>query len=342
MTDQLKEIAPKILEAIRKSNNILLHCHPYPDPDSIGSVLAMTAVLKKLGKDVVPIMGDSEYPQYLLELPNQDWIQPKNYTQINSKEFDLFIILDSSLPSQITQLEEFMFPETMNTIVIDHHITNPKYGKINLVEPAYSSTSQILYDLFTFWSVEIDTDIAIYLFMGMFADTGGFKYLNTTPEVLRIVSELTKINPNYHKLVFNLENNKKSIEIEMMGLAFSSLEKYFSDHVVFSLIPYKEIKKRVLTKAEALEGLLAGNLRSVSGWDLTASLVEAEPSVVTVSLRTRNENKYDVSLLAKSIGKNGGGHKGAAGTTIYEPIETAKESLLKVIAKTFPNLKKYN
>lgn len=174
----------------------------------------------------------------------------------------------------------------------------------------------------------------------MFADTGGFKYLNTTPEVLEVASKLSKINPNYHKLVFDLENSRDPVEIEMMGLALSSIEKHFSEHVVFSLIPYEEIKKRDLTKSQAMEGLVAGTLRSVLGWDLVASLVEAEPNVTTVSLRTRDENKFDVSKIAKSIGKNGGGHKGAAGTTIYKSLNEAKQDLLKLIAKTFPGLGK--
>jgi nanoRNase/pAp phosphatase (c-di-AMP/oligoRNAs hydrolase) len=81
MTDQIKQMAPKILEAIEKSDNILLHCHPYPDPDSIGSVLAMANILKKLGKNVVPIVGDTKYPDSLLSLPNHELIQSKNYTQ---------------------------------------------------------------------------------------------------------------------------------------------------------------------------------------------------------------------------------------------------------------------
>jgi len=340
MTNQIRVMAPKILEAIQKSNKILLHCHPYPDPDSIGSTLAMTAVLKKLNKDARPITGDTEYPQNLMGFPNREWLQTKNYTQINPQEFDLFLILDSSSPSQVTQLAEITFPETMNTIVIDHHVTNTKYGKINLIEPNYSSTSQILYELFKLWGVKINSDIAVCLFMGIFADTGGFKYLNSTPEVFQIASELVKINPNYQKLVFNLENNKKPIEIEMTGLALSSIEKYFSDNVVLSVIPYEEIKKRRLSKDEAMEGLVANLLKTVAGWNLVASLVEAEPNIVTVSLRTRDENQFDVSKIAKNVGEKGGGHKGAAGTTIKEPLEKAKQSLLKAFEKTFPVLGK--
>ncbi len=340
MTDQIKELASEILEVILKSKKILLHCHPYPDPDSIGSVLAMSEVLKHMGKEVFSIIGDTEYPQNLLGLPNYKWIQPKNFTQIDTSEFDLFIILDSSSTAQITRLVPIVFPDNMNTIVIDHHPTNSKFGKINLVESSYSSTSQILYELFKLWNVEVSPDTAVCLFMGIYADTGGFKYLNSTPETIFVASELVKINPNYHKLLFDLENSKKPIEIEMVGLAFSSVEKYFSNQVVLSVIRYEEIKKRNLSKNDAMEGLVASQLRTVVGWDLVASLVEAEHNVVTVSLRTRDENKFDVSKIAKTVGEKGGGHKGAAGTTIMEPVSKAKATLLRAIEQAFPELGK--
>lgn len=340
MTKQFNDFSNQIMETVNKSNNILLHCHPYPDPDSIGSVLAMASVLKKMNKDVVLISGDSSLPQYLSSLPNINWIEKKNYTQIDPSKFDLFIILDSSSPSQITQNGEVIFPENMKTIVIDHHATNTGFGNINLVDSTYCSTSQILYDLFELWNVEIDSNIAIALFIGMFADTGGFKYLNTTPEVLEIASKLSKINPDYHKLVFDLENSKKPIEIEMLGLALSSIEKYFSDNVAISAIPYAEVSKRKLSKSDAMEGLVASALRTVVGWNLVASLVEAEPNITTVSIRTRDELRFDVSKIAKSIGEKGGGHRGAAGTIIMEPLESAKNTLLSSFAKEFPELGK--
>lgn len=338
MTQKIKNMAPNILDAIKKSNNILLHCHPYPDMDSIGSVLAMANVLKNMGKNTTIIAGDSKIPKNSLCLPNHEWVLPKNYTQIDPNKYDLFIILDSSSPNQITQLADVIFPNKMYTILIDHHVSNNGYAKTNLIEPTYSSTCQILFDLFTLWKIEIDPDVAICLFVGLFMDTGGFKYPNTTPETLRVASILANINPNYHKLIFNLENNREPIEIEMMGLSLSSIEKYYSGHVAISLIPYEEIKKRNLSKEQAMEGLVADILKSVANWDIVASLVEAEPGITRVSLRTRDENMFDVSLIAKSIGNNGGGHKGAAGINVHKPLNETKKILLKTIAEIFPNL----
>ena len=42
----------EILEKIKGSEKILVNCHRNPDPDSIGSALAMKEVLKKMGKEV--------------------------------------------------------------------------------------------------------------------------------------------------------------------------------------------------------------------------------------------------------------------------------------------------
>ena len=339
MIDKVKEMAPSIFDAIKKSKSILLHCHPYPDPDSIGSVLAMSSVLKKMGKEVTPITGDSKYPDNLASLPNRDWIISRQWSQIDSKQFDLFIILDSSSPSQISQLTEVIFPKNMKTIVIDHHRTNAGFGNINLIETDCSSTCQILYVLFNYWGIKIDPDVAICLLLGIYADTGGFKYQNSNSETLKVVSELAKIYPNYHKFVFDLDNYRQPVELEMMGVALSSIEKYFDGRVIFSVITNKDIRKRGLRREEAMEGLIAGTLRSVVGWDLVASLVEAEPNVVTVSLRTRDENDFDVSKIAMAIGEKGGGHRGAAGTTISLPIAEAKRMLIDKIGELFPSLR---
>jgi len=336
--DNMKEIAFKIKNEIEAASNILLHCHPYPDPDSVCSTLALQDVLVGMGKRVIIIRGDSDIPANLADLENLESIKNLEWAQVDKMAYDLFIILDSSSLSHVSQKVEVVIPNGMTTIVIDHHKTNTQFGAINLIEGDYASTMQILYELFNLWGLSLSKTVALYLFVGIYTDTGGFRYPVATLDVFQVASALVRLQPDYHTLLFSIENNKSPIELEMLGLALSSIEKHHNDRIVFSSISHLEIKKRQLTRGEAMEGLVADTLRSVQGWHVVASLVEAEPGVVTVSLRTRDELKYDMSLIATHVGVKGGGHRGAAGTTIHKGLMQAKEELLEKLLLHFPDL----
>ena len=329
-------IAKKIQKSIKDSKNVLLHCHPYPDPDSIGSVLAMKRYLVSIGKNVTAIIGDSDYPSNMIEnFPIEKEIEKKSFSDVNLEDFDLFIILDSSSTTQISRKGEVVFPKHLKTIVIDHHKTNIGFGDINLVDEHSASTTQVLYKLFNEWSVEIDKDLALYLFIGIYADTGGFKYPLTSSETFKIATELVSICPNYHKAVFDLENSKREVEIEMMGLALSNIKKHFNGKVVLTVIPYQIIKERNISKEDGTEGLVPEILRSVKGWDIVGSLVETREGVTAVSLRTRDEKKYDVGMIAKNVGIGGGGHAAAAGTTVMKDAYGAEKELVEFIERMY-------
>ena len=77
MTETVKKLAPEILDVIKKSESILLHCHPSPDPDSVGSALAMKFALQSLGKKVTIIAGDSPVPSAFSHFPGFAEIIPK-------------------------------------------------------------------------------------------------------------------------------------------------------------------------------------------------------------------------------------------------------------------------
>ncbi|MBM3284040.1 hypothetical protein FJY90_07435 [Candidatus Gottesmanbacteria bacterium] len=337
MTKEIKRMAPIALGVAKKAKRILLHLHPSPDPDSVGASLAIAHVFKKMGKEVTLIGGDSDIPKSLAYLPHFEWIQPKNYTQIVPEDFDLFFILDSSAPDQISKLKEVNFPETMMTVVVDHHFTNLKYGKVNIVDPTYPATCQILYDIFRLWKVEISADVAVCLYVGIYADTGGFKYLLTAPDTLLVASELAKINPNFPKVIFEIENNLEPQQILFQALALSSLKKYFSDNVVIATVPYAELSKRGILKRHTEKMEIANTIKSVAGWNIGISFVETEPNKINVSLRTRNPERFDVSKIASSVG--GGGHKAAAGATICAPFSEALDLLLGAITRNYPELK---
>ena len=74
---------------------------------------------------------------------------------------------------------------------------------------------------------------------------------------------------------------------------------------------------------------------TVAGWDVVASAVEQEPSVVKFSFRSKDANRFDVSKLAGSMG--GGGHRAAAGLILKMSIEEAKKLVVSK-AKEMYNL----
>lgn len=322
-----KELAEQAFELVQNSNNILLHLHPKPDPDSIGSVLAMYHALRSIGKKVTVIKGDSVLPQVFKFLPGYEDIIHQNYFETDLAQFDLFIIQDSGSSGMISRQGEIVFPMNLKTLVIDHHITNTKFAKLNMVNASYGATAELLFDLFIEWGIEISKDIAICLYIGIYGDTGGFRYSNTTPRTMSIISKLTEIYPNFPELIFELEYHNTRGRIMFDALAMSLVETFFDDRVAISVVPYAEIQKRSIKTEEIDNNLVANNLITVRDWELGITLIEKDPNEISVSLRTRG--KYTVDKIAEALG--GGGHTKAAGAFLRMSLEKAKQKVLEAI-----------
>jgi len=333
----MTKIFSQIKSAIESSKNVLLHLHPSPDGDSLGSALAMYLYLKSLGKTVTLIKGDSELPESFITLPGYDQITSKNYFDLDLSRFDLFIILDTSAPNQISKLGHVIFPPNLKTIVIDHHDTNEKFGQLNLIDASSPSTSQIIYQYLHHIKANISHEIAINLFTGIYFDTGGFKYSKTSPATFNIAAKLTKIAPDFSRYIFNFENNEQPGRLLFKGLSYLSIKTYFSGRVALSAVSQKQMLKHGLSRNDTEKGEISNALKSVIGWDIGISLVETETNVCTLSLRTRDSQKYDLSLIAKNVGV-GGGYRAAAGTTIYQPLSRSVKQLLSTIASLYPEL----
>jgi bifunctional oligoribonuclease and PAP phosphatase NrnA len=328
----------RIWKEIDRSQKILLHLHPSPDGDSVGSALAFYHALIRLGKNVTLIQGDSSVPQNLSHLPGIDKITPQNINQIDLSTFDLFIILDSSSINQITKLADFKLPKKLKTIVIDHHQSNEKFGKTNMVISTSPATAQVVYELLVHRKIKITPQIAACLFVGIFTDTGGFKYLNTSAKTLAIIANLGKIYPKFTQLIFNIENSDSPDRLKFISLMLSSIKTFYSDRVAIASISYEQILSNHLN-IDIIGGYseIANMIKSVVGWDVAVTLVELQPNMVKVSLRTRDSDLYDLSKIALAT-KTGGGHKAAAGATLSMNLEKAQDSILSIIKKLHPKI----
>lgn len=334
MTDIVRKKAPEILEAIKKSNNILMHCHPSPDPDSLGSTLAMKEALSQMGKKSTVIMGDSKASSALQTLPGFDQILQKKYSEINPEDFDLFIILDSSDMDRVSS-EEVKIPASMTTVVIDHHTSNHGFGQINLVDQTAPAACQIVFELFSLWDINITHDMAINLMLGIYTDSL-FKYSNTNPDTFLAAAALAKIAPDFPKAIFEYENNSEKQKLYYEALALSNIKEYFNHRVAISSITNEQLTAKGIRKEQTQSSEVSSALRQIKGWDLVATAVEFEPAIVSFSFRTRDTDQFDLSKIAVALG--GGGHQAAAGARVSGTLNEAIKMLLNKLPEVYPQL----
>lgn len=332
----IKEKAPLILAEIKKAKSILLHCHPSPDPDSVGSALAMKFALEQLGKKATVIKGDSEIPQAFMHFPGAKEIVQKNFFEVDLKEFDLFIILDTGSIKQISRFKPIQFPLSIRSILIDHHISNTGFADLNLIEPNCLATCLILNDLFKEWEINTDSEaIASNLFIGMYTDTGAFKYPGVSGHLYEEVASLVKHIPNVSDLITTMEYSNTRGLIDFEAAALSNIEVIGDGHFALSIVPNSILKQKNILFRDVRTSEVSSFMLTVSGWDVVASVAELEPNVIKFSFRSKDADKYDVAKLTTALG--GGGHKAAAGLILKMPLEEAK-ALVVSKAKEMYNL----
>ena len=335
MSPKIKEMAPKLLAEIKKAKSILLHCHPSPDPDSVGSALAMKFALEQMGKKATVIKGDSEIPQAFMHFPGAKDIVQKNFFEVDLKEFDLFIILDSGSLGMISKIRTIEFPPTLKTITIDHHQTNSHYASINLVDPSYPADCLILHDLFIDWGIKMTREIASNLFIGIYTDTGAFKYPGISNYLYEVIAEMVQFIPNVSELITKMEYSNTRGFISFEAAALNNVEVFCEGHFALSSVPLSVLKEKSILSSDVKTSEVSSFLLTVAEWDFVASAVELEPNVIKFSFRSKNVDKFDVAKLVRIM--DGGGHRAAAGLTLKMPLAEAK-ALVVSKAKELYNL----
>ena len=341
MSDKIKQLAPQIWSEIQKANHILLCCHVRPDLDSVGSNLAMKLTLDSLGKQSTLISGDDPPLDSVKFLKSFEEIESRSFPQTELQDYDLFISIDISAPSQITRQTELRFPIGIKTINIDHHKTNISFGDINLVENKMISSSEMAYQLIYQNNPElINSDIATCLFVGIWGDSGGFKFEGTTSETFATASDLVKRGAESWQSVSKLTQiGFKNILV--FGKTLSLAQNYFNGGVVITKIPLSYFLEQDITgeKVSDTKNTVAFFLSQCTEAVITAVIYEYEPRRINISLRSNTPNKFlDVTKIATAFAV-GGGHARAAGAKIENStVDEAEKEILKTIQKIYPDL----
>lgn len=317
-----------ILEKIKRAKRILINCHVGPDPDSIGSALALYGVLRNLDKEAIIICPTEINNENLYFLKNFKAIKSVDFSKFDFSKFDLFITLDSSNWDQVLGSKSIKSPK-IPTIVIDHHKTNTRFGEINLIDDKITSTGELLWHICEDWKSKIDKDTASAILTGIVGDTGAFQFPGVTIDTLNVVGELIKLGADKDEIIFhiirtvNLELIKfwaeilKEMKIDMIGkFAWSAI----------SNSKFRELHSPIEGKTTAASKF--GEI--IEGTKFGMIMVEQEKGRLSISFRSRTG--FDTSKIAVALG--GGGHIYASGAKVEGlPFKKAVEKVLETARK---------
>ena len=318
-------IAKQIHTAIMQANRILLIPHRNPDGDALGSVASFMQFLRSIGK---PHTAFCETPitSRLQYLPHLEYIT-SDASIWQDTSYDVVIVFDSGdlrYAGVDTHIQQSPIKRTI--INIDHHPTNEHFGDLNLVIPTASSTTEILYHFFKYNNVTITSDIATCLLTGLVTDTDNFTNAATSITSFSIASDLISRGGNLNLIRGWVFKDKSVNALKLWGTVLSRLTKHEELDIVYTYLTQEDLAEHHVNEAEA-EGL-ANFLNTIGDGRAGLILKEMPDGKQKGSFRTTHDH-VDVSAFSLLFG--GGGHKKAAGFTIYNTREQDFEAIFKAI-----------
>jgi len=313
-------------EYINQYNRFLVIGHIDPDGDCISSQLSLTYGLRRIQKKVIPAIDSTRPAVYERFQP----ISQINFSSdIDIDDFDAIITVDSSTPDRMGKYQKFIGKKP--NFVIDHHVTNLKWGDFNWLDVEASSAAEMVYRLLKDIGIEYDPILATVNLLGIQTDTGFFKYTNTGWRVMEIAAELIKkgADASYNASMV-LENNRVE-EFYLLAEMAKKIQLTLDGTLIYSYIS-KEMLDNTGCTYEDAAGLI-GELRSIKDVETAILFTQMDREEIKVSFRSKKW--FDCAKIAIEYG--GGGHQRASGCTLYKTME---EAIREVVEVTYCQMKR--
>ncbi len=312
----------ELVDALRSANNILCVSHINADGDAYGSLLGLMWMLRAVGKQVTPAMPDPVIQEFEFLPGASEIILPPAV----GAAYDLIVCLDMSSQDRMGAVFDPVRHAEIPLAVIDHHVTNTRFGSVNWVEANCAATCQMLTALADDLDAPIDRQIAVCLLTGIVTDTLCFRTSNTTPDVLEAAMRLQRAGAELAAIVQRTLNRLPFNILRLWALVLARVQ--LREGVVWAGATKAEL---AAVGQEDDDLRLNSVLSSVNEADMSAIFTEkvndnGEP-VVECSFRAKPG--FNVGDLAFRLG--GGGHAPASGCTLPGTLDQVIDQVIPMM-----------
>ena len=306
---------------VAASKRILVSGHLSPDGDSLGSMIALARLLRNAGHEAYATadLNALGKPGFLEGV--EDLIPVRKLKR--QRKFDLFIAVDCAsferMPPEVRPVAE-----KLPKICIDHHVTNDgSFADVSIVDPAASSTGELVWQVAKWNEWKLDRPIAEALWVAIVTDSGRFAYDSTKPGTMRAAGDLLKHGVRTALINDILYGSFSRKAIELKRIAWRSLHVWKNRKVAEVTLTRDDFREVRGTKADAED--IIEIPRSVAKNEIALFFYQIPDRTKETRCSIRTRGEWDATVLAAKFG--GGGHVKAAGCTIKASMGAAKRQM---------------
>lgn len=312
----------EIGEVLRNHQSFVLLSHVRPDGDAIGSQLALGYALIAAGKSV-RLINEDGLPENLAFMAGSERIETPPAEPL---DVEVAIALDTATKPRLGERALHAASQAKIWLNIDHHVSNPGYGDLNLIDSTSPATGQILYQLIVALDLPMPAESRDAIYVAVSTDTGSFQYPSTTAKTYDLAADLIRRGLDVGKINSDTYDNHPYRRVELMRALLNTLELSADGRVAHWEMRDQTRTDLALTPDDS-EGLI-DIIRAIRGVQVAVFFEELPDGKIRVSMRSK-DRRFNVCEIAMAFG--GGGHALAAGIRMKGPLEEAKPLVLEAI-----------
>ncbi|MBO4927270.1 MAG: DHH family phosphoesterase [Clostridiales bacterium] len=315
MAETMHEYAKKVYDLLSsdKEKEIQVFPHARVDGDCLGTAVALSSALRKLGL-LSKVVLECEIPPRLafMSIPSDLYyvVTEETKEEIRSRQAVAFAVDCSE--SKRMGAAEVLFEKAEKTVILDHHVSSAPKTEYSYVDGKSASCAELLYLLIKEWEemtglTLVERFEADWLMVGIQSDSGRFSYENTRAGTFRIAAELMERGANVTKNAYHLFDETNEGKVRLHARALSSMQLYADRRIAITGITLK-----MMEETGAPEGAADGIVNVLRDIDtVQVAFVVRENEDGELRVNCRSKESFDAAEFAQTMG--GGGHHRAAG-----------------------------
>ena len=285
----------KILELIKKYNRIIIFGHVRPDGDCIGSQFGLYEIIRNSFPDKeVYISGEASKFVSFIAKPS--------FVSDDLIKGSLAIVVDVANGERTSDQR---FKDCDYILKIDHHPTIDNFGDYNYVDDKAPACTQIIAEFYFKYQNElkINKAAATALYVGIYTDTGRFKYDSVKSKTFITAAKLLDLGVD----LTYVDNNLSVEPINALKLRGYCLSNF---NITENGFAYLVITRDIIEKYGVTDEDAASQVTTISTIDVCPvwALIIEYPTEIRIRLRSRGPIINEIAAKYQ-----GGGHPKAAG-----------------------------